>query len=41
MFDGREMVLVSPIHGDVSLVRAWKADKVGNLQYRITECNFN
>ena len=39
--DGREMVLVSPIRGDVSLVRAWKADAAGNLRYRMTERNFN
>ena len=41
LIDGREMVLVSPIRGDVSLIRAWKADAAGNLQYRMTECNFN
>ena len=39
--DGREMVLVPPIRGDVSLVRAWKADAAGNLRYRMTERNFN
>lgn len=41
LIDGREMVLVSPIRGDVSLVRAWRADTAGNLQYRMTERNFN
>ena len=41
LIDGREMVLASPIRGDVSLVRAWKADTAGNLQYRMTESNFN
>jgi len=39
--DGREMVFVEPIKGDVSLIRAWKADTAGNLQYRMTENNFN
>jgi 3-oxoacid CoA-transferase subunit A len=26
---------------DVSLVKAWKADKAGNLLYRLTARNFN
>ncbi len=37
----REMVLVPAIRGDVSLIRAWRADTAGNLQYRMTERNFN
>jgi len=41
VIDGHEMVLVKPIRGDVSLIRAWKADTAGNLQYRMTENNFN
>ncbi len=41
VIDGREMVLVSPVRGDVSFIRAWKADAAGNLQYRMTERNFN
>ncbi len=41
VIDGREMVLIPPIHGDVALIRAWKADTAGNLQYRMTENNFN
>jgi len=39
--DGQDMVLIKPIKGDVSLIRAWKADTAGNLQYRMTENNFN
>jgi len=39
--DGQEMILIKPIKGDVSLIRAWKADTAGNLQYRMTENNFN
>lgn len=39
--EGQEMVFISPIKGDVSLIRAWKADTAGNLQYRMTENNFN
>ncbi len=41
LIDGREMVLASPVRGDVALVRAWKADTAGNLVYRMTESNFN
>ena len=41
VIDGKEMVLAPAIHGDVALVRAWKADSAGNLQYRMTESNFN
>jgi 3-oxoacid CoA-transferase len=39
--DGQDMVLINPIKGDVSLIRAWKGDTAGNLQYRMTENNFN
>ena len=39
--DGQDMVLIKPIKGDVSLIRAWRADTAGNLQYRMTENNFN
>ena len=41
IIDGKEMVFIEPIKGDVSLIRAWKADTAGNLQYRMTENNFN
>ncbi len=41
LIDGREMILVPPIRGDVALVRAWQADTAGNLVYRMTENNFN
>ncbi|MBT6043062.1 MAG: 3-oxoacid CoA-transferase subunit B [Gammaproteobacteria bacterium] len=41
VIDGKEMVFIEPIKGDVSLIRAWKADTAGNLQYRMTENNFN
>ncbi len=35
------MVYVPSIRGNVAFIRAWKADKAGNLQYRMTEQNFN
>jgi 3-oxoadipate CoA-transferase, alpha subunit len=38
--DGRRYVLEYPIHGDVALVGAFKADRMGNLVYRKTARNF-
>lgn len=39
--NGKSMIFIEPIRGDVALVRAWRADTAGNLQYRMTERNFN
>jgi 3-oxoadipate CoA-transferase alpha subunit len=39
--NGREYVLEYPIRGDVALVRAHRADEMGNLVYRKTARNFN
>lgn len=39
--DGVDMIFVEPLHADVALIRAWRADTMGNLQYRMTENNFN
>jgi acyl CoA:acetate/3-ketoacid CoA transferase len=33
--DGREYLLEKPLHADVAIVKAWKADKYGNLTYRL------
>lgn len=41
IIDGVEQVFVKAIRGNVAIVRAWKADTAGNLQYRMTEQNFN
>ncbi len=41
LIGGRKMVLVEPIKGDIAFIRAWRADASGNLQYRMTENNFN
>jgi len=38
--DGRTYVLEYPIHGDVALVGAFRADRMGNLVYRKTARNF-
>ena len=40
-FDGREYVLEEALRADVSLVKAWKGDRAGNLVYRKTARNFN
>ncbi|KAJ3416353.1 Succinyl-CoA:3-ketoacid coenzyme A transferase 1, mitochondrial [Chytridiales sp. JEL 0842] len=40
-FDGREYILEKAIQGDVSLVKAWKGDALGNLVFRGTARNFN
>lgn len=40
-FDGSQYVMERSLVADVSLVRAYKADKAGNLVYRKTARNFN
>jgi 3-oxoacid CoA-transferase subunit A len=40
-FDGKAYVMERGIRADVSLVKAWKADRAGNLVYRKTARNFN
>jgi 3-oxoadipate CoA-transferase, alpha subunit len=40
VIDGRAYVLEYPIHGDVALIGAYRADRVGNLVYRKTARNF-
>ncbi|WP_269495303.1 CoA transferase subunit A [Castellaniella sp. S9] len=39
--DGRTYVLERSLVPDVSLVKAWKADRSGNLRFRRTARNFN
>ena len=39
--NGRIHVLEYPLPGDFALIRAWKADKFGNLQFRMAQRNFN
>lgn len=41
VINGQEMVFVPAIRGNVAFIRAWRADTAGNLQYRMTEQNFN
>ena len=40
VIDGREHVLEYPIKGDVALISAHRADRLGNLVYRKTARNF-
>jgi len=39
--DGRHYVLEPALKADFALVRAWKADTMGNLVFRKTAANFN
>jgi 3-oxoacid CoA-transferase subunit A len=41
VFDGETFVMERGIRADVSLVKAWRADTVGNLVFRKTARNFN
>jgi 3-oxoacid CoA-transferase subunit A len=40
-FDGEQYVMERSLVADLSLVKAWKADKSGNLVFRKTARNFN
>ncbi|MFK8002277.1 MAG: CoA transferase subunit A [Polyangiales bacterium] len=40
-FGGREFVLETALHADVAFVKAYKADRWGNLVFRKTARNFN
>lgn len=39
--NGRTHVLEHPLPADYAFIRAWKADTFGNLQFRLTQRNFN
>jgi 3-oxoacid CoA-transferase subunit A len=41
VFDGETYLMERTLTPDVSIVKAWKADKSGNLVYRLTARNFN
>ncbi|WP_134699425.1 CoA transferase subunit A [Ammoniphilus sp. YIM 78166] len=41
VFNGKTYILEEGIVGDFALVKAWKADPLGNLIYRKTSRNFN
>lgn len=39
--DGEPWLLERPLRGDVALIKAWRGDRQGNLQYRLAGLNFN
>jgi len=39
--DGRDYLLELPLRAEIALLKAWKADKYGNLVYRRAARNFN
>lgn len=41
VFDGKSYVMEESIKGDYAFVKAWKADKLGNCQFRYAAANFN
>jgi 3-oxoacid CoA-transferase subunit A len=41
VFEGREYVLERALKADFALIKAWRADSLGNLQYNMTAMNFN
>ena len=41
VIDGHEYLLETPLKADFALVRAWRADPWGNLQFRKTARNFS
>jgi 3-oxoacid CoA-transferase subunit A len=41
LFEGRPYILERALAADFAFVKAWKGDRMGNLVYRKTACNFN
>jgi 3-oxoadipate CoA-transferase alpha subunit len=41
VIDGKRCILEKPIHADFALIKAHKADELGNLTYRLAARNFN
>ncbi|KAI9712399.1 MAG: hypothetical protein M1820_001612 [Bogoriella megaspora] len=41
VFDGKSYVMEQAIKGDYAFVKAWKADRLGNAQFRYAAANFN
>ncbi len=40
-FNGRDHIMEESIKGDFSIVKGWKADKLGNVIFKKTARNFN
>ena len=41
VFDGKSYVMEEAIRGDYAFIKAWKADRLGNCQFRFSAANFN
>lgn len=41
VFSGKSYVMEEAIKGDYAFIKAWKADRLGNLQFRLSAQNFN
>jgi 3-oxoadipate CoA-transferase, alpha subunit len=41
VIDGQRCILEKPVHADFALIKAQKADELGNLTYRLAAQNFN
>lgn len=41
VIDGREYVFEKPLHADFTFIRAHRADRLGNVSYRMAMRNFN
>lgn len=41
VFDGKPYIMENSIKGDYAFVKAWKADRLGNCQFRLSAANFN
>ena len=39
--NGRMYILETPLGADYAFIRAWQADRLGNLQFRLAQRNFN
>lgn len=39
--DGKKYLLETPLHADLAILHAWKADRMGNCVFRFTARNFN
>jgi len=41
VFAGKSYIMEEAIRGDYAFVKAWKADRLGNCQFRLAAANFN
>lgn len=41
VFDGKPYIMEKAINADYAFIKAWKADRLGNCQFRLSGANFN